>query len=112
MGLAIVGLLTGVMVDAHSQTCDETTECKTLCEIDDKACLADCDSSCHASDYQSVIILWLGFQILAGIGIMLTWWRHGASCESLIPLDAIPSHGVIVTKTEVKEETNKALTLE
>jgi len=114
LGLAIIGLLTGVMVDSHSNSCNEPSECKTDCgmEIDEAACIADCNADCHAYDYQSVIFLWLGFQILAGVGILLTWWRHGSSCESLIPLDAIPTHGVVVTKTEIKEETNKALTLE
>lgn len=99
LGLALVGLLTGVMVDAHSNSCTENSECIETDELYDAVA---CDE-CHANDYQNVIILWLAFQILAGICILLTLWRHGQNCESLVPLDAPPTSGVVNKAMKMEE---------
>jgi len=83
LGLALVGLATGVMVD-HS-------------------CPHDIGDPPHCDgEYLSVIVLWLAFQVIAGCAIGLVWFRHGINCESLVPLEG--------ATTEVKEgEDNKAL---
>jgi len=83
LGLALVGLATGVMVD-HS--CPHEEGDPAHCE----------------NEYLSVIVLWLAFQVIAGCAIGLVWWRHGINCEPLVPLEG--------ATPEAKEgEDNKAL---
>lgn len=79
LGLALVGLATGVMVD---NSCPEGE--------------AGCDG-----EYLSVIVLWLAFQVIAGLAIGLVWWRHGINCEPLTPLEG--------SAAVTEGEENKAL---
>ena len=106
MGLALVGLLTGVMVDKHFDSCTygDGIECGDKKEDWNEEC-----TECHRGDYTSVIILWLAFQILASFGILFTWWRHGANCESLVPLDAPPKSGIVMKTIAAEGKVNEGL---
>jgi len=79
-GLALVGLATGAMVDSACP--EERRECEPTGEPD--SCVP-----CEGGGYQNVIILWLAFQCVAFVGIVLIWWRHGINCEPVTPLEPV-----------------------
>jgi len=113
LGLALVGLLTGVMVDSHFNSCTYTeNEVEIECGDKKETPWNDECVECHRGDYTSVIILWLAFQILASIGILFTWYRHGANCESLVPLNAPPKSGIIMKTIAADGKVNKSLSKE
>ena len=76
--MALVGLATGAMVDS---ACPEE---RRNCADNDDSC-----EPCKGGGYQNVIILWLAFQCVACVGILLIWWRHGINCEPVTPLEPV-----------------------